>query len=164
MMSTSSAIVLPTPHRRRALVFVLFAGALTAGSAAESPFAKLPTPQPRSAPLDSQAPTEKAYRKDAGAHFYSAYPAQVFYGKLPPLLYAIAVTETEVDAQGKVRNVRIKRAPAGAKHVGPWVVALIRRAAPLPPPVRMGRVTFTEIWLVDRSGRFQVDSLTEGQL
>jgi protein TonB len=34
----------------------------------------------------------------------------------------------------------------------------------LPPPVRMGRVRFIEIWLVDRSGRFQVDSLTEGQL
>ena len=132
--------------RRHAFVFALFAGALTAGRAAESTFAK-PTPQPRSAPLDSQAPTDKVY-----------------YGKLPPLVYAIAVTETEVDAQGAVLNVRIKRAPAGAKHVGPWVVDLIRRAAPLPPPVRMGRVRFIEIWLVDRSGRFQVDSLTEGQL
>ena len=156
--------MIPTTNdRRRAFVFTLFAGALTAGWAAESPFA-LPTPQPRSAPLDSQALTEKAYRKDAGAHFYSAYPAQVYYGKLPSLLYAIAVTETEVDAQGAVLNVRIKRMPAGEKHVGPWVVNLIRRAAPLPPPVRMGRVRFTEIWLVDRSGRFQVDSLTEGQL
>jgi protein TonB len=153
-----------TVHRRRAFVFALFAGAWTAGRAAEPTFAKLPTLQARSAPLDSQAPTEKAYRKDAGAHFYSAYPAQVYYGKLPPLLYAIAVTETEVDAQGAVLNVRIKRAPAGAKHVGPWVADLIRRAAPLPPPVRMGRVRFIEIWLVDRSGRFQVDSLTEGQL
>jgi hypothetical protein len=42
-------------------------------------------------------------------------------------------------------------------------VDLIRRAAPLPPPVRMGKLRFLEIWLVDRSGRFQVDSLTEGQ-
>jgi len=88
----------------------------------------------------------------------------VVVAELPPLLYAIAVTETEVDAQGAVLNVRIKRVPAGAKHVGPWVVDLIRRAAPLPPPVRMGKVRFIEIRLVDRSGRFQVDSLTEGQL
>jgi hypothetical protein len=152
-----------TVHSRRAFVFALFAGALTAGRAAES-FAKPPTPQPRSAPLDSQASTEQAYRKDAGAHFYSAYPTQVYYGKLPPLLYAVAVTETEIDAKGAVLNVRVKRAPAGAKHVGPWVMDLIRRAAPLPPPVRMGNVRYIEIWLVDRSGRFQVDSLTEGQL
>jgi hypothetical protein len=27
-----------------------------------------------------------------------------------------------------------------------------------------GKGEFIEIWLVDRSGRFQVDSLTEGQL
>jgi hypothetical protein len=152
-----------TVHSRRAFVFALFAGALTAGKAAAS-FAKLPTPQPRSAPLDSQASTEKAYRKDAGAHIYRAYPTQVYSGKLPPLLYAVAVTETEIDAKGAVLNVRVKRAPAGAKHVGPWVMDLIRRAAPLPPPVRMGNVRYIEIWLVDRSGRFQVDSLTEGQL
>jgi len=43
-------------------------------------------------------------------------------------------------------------------------VSLIRRASPLPPPARMGRVKYLEIWLVDKSGQFQVDSLTEGQL
>jgi periplasmic protein TonB len=43
------------------------------------------------------------------------------------------------------------------------VVALIRRASPLPPPARMGRVKFLEIWLVGKSGQFQLDSLTEGQ-
>jgi periplasmic protein TonB len=149
---------------RRAFVCTLLAAGLPARAAIATPFATLPLPQPRTAPLESQALTEKAYRKDAGAHFYSAYPALVYYGKLPPLLYAIAVTETEVDARGAVLNVHIKRAPAGAKHVGPWVANLIRRAAPLPPPVRMGRVRFTEIWLVDHSGRLQVDSLTEGQL
>lgn len=131
---------------------------------ARSQFATLPTPQPRSAVLASEALSEKAYRRDAARHFYSAYPSQVQYGKLPPLLYAIVVTETEVDAHGGVRSVRIRRAPAGAKHVGPWVVKLIRRAAPLPPPARLGKVKVLEIWLVDKSGRFQLDALTEGQL
>ena len=134
-----------------------------AGTAAQAQFAKLPEPQPRSAALESQALTEKAYRKDAGRHFYSAYPSQVMYGVLPPLLYAVMVTDTDVDANGAVLRVRVRRAPAGAKEVTPWVVGLIRRAAPLPPPVHLGKLTYTEIWLVDKSGRFQVDALTEGQ-
>jgi len=42
---------------------------------------------------------------------------------------------------------------------------MIRRAAPFPPPVRMpgGSVRYLDIWLVDKSGLFQVDTLTEGQ-
>jgi hypothetical protein len=141
----------------------MLSAGLPARAAVASPFATLPAPQPRTVPLESQAVTEKAYRRDAGAHFYSTYPELVYYGKLPPMLYAIAVTETDVDARGKVLQVNIRRAPAGAKHVGPWLAKLIRQASPLPPPVRLGRVRFTEIWLVDRSGRLQVDSLTEGQ-
>jgi len=141
----------------------LLALAWLAGGTAHAQFSSAPLPQPRSAALPSEALNEKAYRRDAGRHFYSAYPSQVMYGVLPPLLYAVMVTETQVDANGKVLNVRVRRAPAGAREVTPWVVGMIRRASPLPPPVRMGKLTFTEIWLVDRSGRFQVDSLTEGQ-
>jgi hypothetical protein len=45
------------------------------------------------------------------------------------------------------------------------VLAMIRRAAPYPVPAKMpgGTVKFTETWFVDRSGLFQVMSLTEGQ-
>jgi len=134
-----------------------------AGAAAQAQFSTHPLPQPRSAALASEALNEKAYRKDAGRHLYSAYPSQVMYGVLPPLLYAVMVTDTDVDANGKVLRVHVRRAPAGAKEVTPWVVGMIRRASPLPPPVRLGKLTFTEVWLVHKSGRFQVDSLTEGQ-
>jgi periplasmic protein TonB len=84
-------------------------------------------------------------------------------GMMPPLMHAVLVTETEVDARGAVKSVRIVRAPAAAKEVTPWVVQMIRRAAPLPPPARMGKVRYVEVWLVDKSGKFQVHSLTEGQ-
>ncbi len=134
-----------------------------AGTAANAQFSTHPLPQPRSAALACEALNENAYRKDAGRHFYSAYPSQVMYGVLPPLLYAVMVTETDVDASGKVLRVHVRSPPAGAKEVTPWVVGMIRRASPLPPPARLGKLTFTEIWLVDKSGRFQVDSLTEGQ-
>ena len=74
------------------------------------------------------------------------------------------VVETEIDATGQVLNVTVVRKPA-ADEVAPWVVAMIRRAAPFPPPVRMpgGSVRYLDIWLVDKSGLFQVDTLTEGQ-
>ncbi len=38
----------------------------------------------------------------------------------------------------------------------------IRRAAPFPS--HGGSVTWTDAWLWDQSGRFQLDRLTEGQL
>lgn len=33
----------------------------------------------------------------------------------------------------------------------------------MPAPRRMGGTRYFEVWLVDKSGRFQLDSLTEGQ-
>jgi hypothetical protein len=129
---------------------------------AASPFSAPPPPQPRSAALPSHAPNEQAYRKDAAAHLYSAYPNLVWHGPLPPLLYAVLVIETDIDVHGAVRATRIVRAPAAAREVSPWAMALIRRAAPLPPP-RLKSLHYREIWLVHRSGRFQLDALTEGQ-
>jgi hypothetical protein len=45
------------------------------------------------------------------------------------------------------------------------VIGAIERAAPYPVPAGMGAGTLTwrEVWLVDRSGRFQVQLLSEGQ-
>jgi hypothetical protein len=40
---------------------------------------------------------------------------------------------------------------------------MIKKASPFPAPARMGSVRYTDIWLVDKSGRFQLDTLTEGQ-
>jgi protein TonB len=132
--------------------------------AAQAQFSMVPAPQQQDVLRVSEALNEKAYRKDAARHIYGAYPSRIMRGMMPPLLYAIMITETEVDAHGAVLNVKVTRAPAAAKEVAPWVVSLIRSAAPLPPPVKLGSVKFVEIWLVDKSGLFQVDSLTEGQL
>jgi periplasmic protein TonB len=134
-------------------------------AAAHAQFAMVPQPV-RLAPgalQASQALNERAYRVDAARHIYAAYPSRIMQGMMPPLMHAVLVTETEVDAKGAVTSVRIVRAPATAKEVTPWVVQLIRRAAPLPPPARMGKVRYVEIWLVDKSGKFQVHTLTEGQ-
>ena len=110
----------------------------------------------------SPAETALEYRNDGARHLYAAYGKQIHKGKMPPLLYGIAIIETEIAADGAVRNVRVVRQPAAAE-VGPWAVEMIKKASPFPAPEKMGAVKYTEIWLVDKSGRFQLDTLTEGQ-
>ena len=110
----------------------------------------------------SPAETALEYRSDGARHLYAAYGKQIHKGKMPPLLYGIAIIETEIAADGAVQSVRVVRQPAAAE-VGPWAVEMIKKASPFPPPARMGEVRYTEIWLVDKSGRFQLDTLTEGQ-
>ncbi|MBS1175844.1 MAG: hypothetical protein H6R06_256 [Proteobacteria bacterium] len=148
----------------RSFGLVMLATVALAGASAQAQFAAVPQPQKVAALQPSDAPTAKAYRIDAARHIYGAYPAHILKGKVPPLVYAILVTETEIDARGKVLKVRVLRQPAAAREVTPWVVSMIHRASPLPPPARIGRVKFVEVWLVDKSGQFQVHSLTEGQI
>ncbi|MBT9594446.1 MAG: hypothetical protein IV094_00495 [Vitreoscilla sp.] len=141
----------------------LFAACAAASSAALAQFTKVPMPLRAESPGVSQAQTEQAYRRDAAQRVYAAFPAHIHKGKLPPLMYAIAITETDVDATGQITDVRLTREPAAAKEVGPWVVALLRQMVRLPAPAQMERATYKDIWLVDKSGKFQLDTLTEGQ-
>jgi periplasmic protein TonB len=41
---------------------------------------------------------------------------------------------------------------------------MIRQASPYPAPIKVGKHTYTDTWLWHKSGRFQLDTLTEGQL
>lgn len=114
-------------------------------------------------PRPSAAAEAKAYRQDAAEHLYAANRARIFPGKLPPLLYAIGVLDVEVDAQGEVRGLSWQRAPRHAPEVIAEIERTVRASAPYPAPARMGRVVYTDVWLWDKSGRFQLDTLSEGQ-
>jgi protein TonB len=111
----------------------------------------------------STADNAKAYRMDAARHIYAVYPEKIYKGKLPPLVHAIVVLEMELDANGQLRRIDLIRVPTHAPEVTEAVTQMIRKASPMPAPMRMGGARFTEIWLVDKSGRFQLDALTEGQ-
>ena len=112
----------------------------------------------------SAAATPRAYRKDAASHLYGLNPQRIYKGKLPPLLYAIGVLEVDIDRQGRVSSLRWMRAPRHAPEVVKEIERTVRAAAPFPVPARMQRVTYTDTWLWDKSGHFQLDTLTEGQL
>lgn len=83
---------------------------------------------------------------------------------MPPLLYAIGVLQVDINANGAVTGLRWMRAPKHAPEVVAEIERSVRAAAPFPAPVKLGRVTYTDTWLWDKSGRFQLDTLTEGQL
>jgi hypothetical protein len=146
------------PVRRFALAAALFSA-----QAAMAQFNMVPAPQ-CATPKASDASEERAFRVDAARHVYACYPARVFRGKLPPMLYGVMMVETQLDATGNVVNVTVIRKPA-ADEVSPWVQAMIKRASPFPAPsgIAGGTVTFTETYFVDKSGLFQTFSLTEGQ-
>lgn len=144
-----------------ALCTALVLAGLWASTPAQAQFATTPA-MAGALKRPSAAATPLEYRRDGARHLYAAYGKQIHKGKLPPLLYGIAIIETEIDGDGQVRNVRVVRQPAAAE-IGPWAVNMIKQASPFPAPQRMGAVKYTEIWLVDKSGRFQLDTLTEGQ-
>jgi protein TonB len=128
-----------------------------------SQFHNVPDAKPGAFKRTSAAETALEYRGDGARHIYEAYGGHVYKGKMPPLLYGIAIIETEIDAEGNVVDVKLVRKPAAAE-VGLWAMEMIRKSGRFPPPGRMGRVKYLDIWLVHKSGRFQLDTLTEGQL
>lgn len=115
-------------------------------------------------PRVSQAGTPREYRADAASHLYAQNPDRIYKGKLPPLLYAVGVLQVDVDSRGNVRSISWMRAPRHAPEVMAEIERTVRAAAPFPVPARMGHVVYTDTWLWHKSGRFQLDTLTEGQL
>jgi len=113
--------------------------------------------------ISPQTPTTRAYRKEGAGHLYARYADRIYKGEMPPLMYAIAVVETHLDARGNVQKVTFMRAPSQAPEVSLEIVQLIMKASPLPSPGRIGAHTYVDTWLWDEGGKFQLDTLTEGQ-
>ena len=138
-----------------------------------------PIPAPKPPPAPSPAPVPPAstevspvlqslatdpndYRQDAARHLYHHYSHRIYKGKLPPLLKAVGVVDVVVGPKGQVLKITWWRAPRHA-DVTQEIENLILSAGPYPAPVKLRNVTYTETWLWHDSGRFQLDTLTEGQ-
>lgn len=126
-------------------------------------------PQPARATADavvrpSTATTAREYRRDGAAHLYAKNTQRIFSGKMPPMLHAIGVLQVDINSKGAVTGMRWMRAPSHVPDVVAEIERTVRAAAPFPVPSKLGRVTYTDTWLWDKSGRFQLDTLTEGQL
>lgn len=105
----------------------------------------------------------QSYRQDAARHLYALNSQRIYHGMLPPMLYAVGVLQLEIDRQGRIRRLHWMRAPRHAPEVIAEIERTVRAAAPFPAPARLDKITYTETWLWDQSGKFQLDTLTEGQ-
>jgi len=119
---------------------------------------------PHPVPRASDATNPRDYRRDAAGHVYARNKDRIYSGKLPPMLYAIGTLEVRLDAQGRVQSLHWLRAPQHAPEVIAEIERTVLAAAPFPATPRIGKVTWTDTWLWDKGGHFQLDTLTEGQL
>ena len=156
----------PDRPMARALLGIATLAALWLGGCSSGDLRPAPPPAARleaTTPPVSVATNAKDYRKDAARHVYAQQKDRVFQGRLPPMLYAIGVLNVELDRQGRVQALEWRRKPTHAPQVVAEIEQMVRAAAPFPAPTRLGQVTYSDVWLWDKSGRFQLDTLTEGQ-
>lgn len=111
----------------------------------------------------SLAHSAKEYRKDAASHLYGINQERIFKGRMPPMLQAVGVLDVDIDRQGQVKALSWKRAPKHVPEVMAEIERMVKAAAPYPAPRNLSQVTYTDVWLWDKSGKFQLDTLTEGQ-
>jgi hypothetical protein len=111
----------------------------------------------------SLARNAKEYRHDAASHLYAQHQQRIFKGRLPPMLEAVGVIQVNIDQRGSVKAIQWQRAPKHAPQVMREIEQLVKAAAPYPVPLHMSQVTYTDVWLWHKSGKFQLDTLTEGQ-
>jgi protein TonB len=169
----------PTPRRfwllalASAGVAALVSACKTApDSAPSAPAAAAPEPSspvigpiagPAGSARASAAPTPRLYRQSGATHLYGLNADRIYKGRMPPLLYAIGVINVEINQVGIVTKLDWMRAPRHAPEVIAEIERTIKAASPFPAPVRMGKVVYTDTWLWHKSGKFQLDTLTEGQ-
>jgi hypothetical protein len=122
----------------------------------------LPPPEPAPRRVSS-ATNILDYRHEVASHLYALHRDDIYVGKLPPLLYAVGVLQTDIDKRGYVTGVRWMRAPSHAPEVMEQIESMVRAAAPYPAPLKIGNVTYTETWLWHKGGRWQLHTLSEGQ-
>lgn len=129
----------------------------------EAPVVTGPIPSAEGSARSSGATTPRAYRADGATHLYGLNADRIYKGKMPPLLYAIGVLDIHIDRVGRISSIDWTRAPRHAPEVMAEIERTVWQAAPFPAPARLGKVVYTDTWLWHKSGKFQLDTLTEGQ-
>jgi hypothetical protein len=100
------------------------------------------------------------YRQQAAERIVALNQASTYAGPVPEPLLAIPVLEIELNADGSVRDIHVKRQPGQALDTVQLAIDAVQRAAPfgdvrhLPRPWK-----FVEVFLFDDQRRFKPRSL-----
>jgi hypothetical protein len=130
---------------------------------ASAPLSETEPPAPPASPALYEA-SSADYRRDAARHIYQRLQARIYKGKLPPMLKAVVVVDIHIEPSGQIGHIDWVRVPKHAPEVKQEIEQAIIQSAPFPAPSQFKRVRYTETWLWHKSGHFQLDTLTEGQL
>lgn len=99
-------------------------------------------------------------REQAAERMVAANPTLTYAGEVPDPLLAIPVLEIELNADGSIRRIEVRRVPRQAKDTVQIAIDAVRKAAPygdvsrLPKPWR-----FTETFLFDDDRHFKPRTL-----
>lgn len=123
-----------------------------------------PSPPPPRAgpvlPVPSRVRSWEEYRTQAARRMVAAHPGGSYMGRVPEPLLAIPVLEVELQADGRVRDIRVLRQPGQARDTVQLAIAAVHRAAPFGPVEHLPRPwRFTEAFLFDDARRFKPRSL-----
>ncbi len=139
-------------------------------AAAPSP---APVPPPRApaaarpAPPVALAPPRAArdwneFKRQAAQRLVAANPERSYMGKPPEPLLAIPVLEVELNRDGSVKAVNVRRRPRQAVDTIELAIAAVHRAAPYGDVSRLPRPwAWTEVFLFDDERRFKPATLDQ---
>jgi len=148
------------------------AAVVTVTVPASAPAITLP-PANLSAPVPSPAPapaatvwTLEGYKHEVARQIYRTSAQNLYEGPPPSQLKSVVVLTIAIDADGHPRRVAVLRSNGYGK-LNQLAMQSVQRAAPLPRPSRLfmrnGVAEFSETWLFQDDGRFQIRSLALAQ-
>lgn len=128
--------------------------------------ASAPAPAPAPAPGISAARTLDAYKVEIAQRIHAA-SSSIAAGRPQDLLRAVIVLNITLDTAGQPVRIAIQRSPGDAE-AEQRAMQSVRQAAPYPRPSsavarRAGLFEFSETWLFNDDGRFQLRSLAQTQ-
>jgi protein TonB len=139
-------------------------------SAPTAPTSSAPVAEPSRAPggwtspvgLAPRNPALESWKRSAAQRIHQANQKKLFEGRPHHLLQAVIVVEATVDRGGNVVRSRVTRSPK-IKKLDDMALASLKAASPLPAPPQSllvrGNLVFSETWLVQNDGTFQVRTL-----
>jgi hypothetical protein len=96
------------------------------------------------------------FKRYAAQKIVEVNPSITYTGKPPPVLRAIPIFDIDLNADGSIAKLRVRRVPSSNVRDVEMVAAAIRRAAPFGDISSLPRPwTFTESFLVNDDGKFK---------